>query len=105
MIDAAGHAHTGDLGEAPAGDAHVVGIGVRGIPLRGTPGAPALVRGQRRREVVPVFTLCIDDFSQYAGSVQLPHVVEIFVEVRGLEHHVAAIGSLGRGEERIRILQ
>ena len=84
---------------------YVVGIGVRGIPLRGTPGAPALVRGQRRREVVPVFTLCIDDFSQRAGSVQLPHVIEIFVEVRGFEHHVAAVGSLGGGEKRIRILQ
>ena len=89
----------------PAGHADVVGVRVRRIPLRRQADAPALVRINRGGHVVEILAFGIHELAQPAGIVDLPHRVEVFVEVGRLEHHVLEAAGLDGLEQLVGILQ
>ena len=89
----------------PAGHADVVGVRVRRIPLRRQADAPALVGINRRGHVVEILAFGIQQLAQPAGIIDLPHPVEVLVEVGRLEHHILEAAGLDGLEQLVRILQ
>ena len=101
----AGDAQTRDVGKAAGGHTHVVGVGMRRIPLRRSADPPALVRVDRFGRVVVVLAFGVHQLAEPAGLVDLPHRVQVLVEIRGLEHHVRPAAGLDRLEQLIGFLE
>ena len=56
---------------------HVVGIGMRGIPLWRQADSPVLVGIDDRTRVMEILAFAVDQFAETAGIVDLPHGVQI----------------------------